>query len=237
MSAPVQPSTVELKQWLNEHSVEEFVERHKLISSQKFQELRRNHLFNERHAILAKMAFAFMQTGCKQAAFEMTNNKKTRSIEMHSRILVMCKLVAPAEAMAQQLLQRWSVAAPSLSTLRPPPLRGVFPLYISSDQSVYFSSQKTFLKRPFISSKCVEKPHLVEVDSEALFNPTCAVYSALTRFMCGWVTFTSRHLVAAPASMFSNAEKLQLHWAAGIIDRVFWGYRCKARVRTYSNAP
>lgn len=71
MSAPVQPSIVDFKQWfcpLSRNSVEDFVERHKLISSQKLQELQKKGV-HERRAILTEVAFAFLQTECKQAAF------------------------------------------------------------------------------------------------------------------------------------------------------------------------
>jgi hypothetical protein len=61
--------------------------------------------------------------------------------------------------------------------------------------------------------------------------------AAIMRFMCGQMTFTSRRLAGASAGMFSQKERLRCRWTAWIMERVFWGYRMKVKVRCFASIP
>lgn len=80
-----------------------------------------------------------------------------------------------------------------------------------------------------LGSLCGVRPLYVLPD-QAAPEPVGAVRHTLARFMCGCVTFASRNLAAAHARVFVGV-KVQWRWAELIMNRVFWGYRCKARVR------
>jgi hypothetical protein len=61
--------------------------------------------------------------------------------------------------------------------------------------------------------------------------------AAIMRFMCGQMTFTTRRLAGASAGMFSQTGRLQCRWTAWIMERVFWGYRMKVKVRCNAFMP
>jgi hypothetical protein len=134
------------------------------------------------------------------AALPQAPLKVPSSLERRAAILVMLELIAPAEAMCYQQLLR----------------------------SCHFCLPNDPYTRSLGSLSGVRP--LYALPDQAAPEPVGAVHCALSRFMCGCVTFASRNLAAADAGVFVGV-KVQWRWAELVMNRVFWGYHSKARVR------